>query len=313
MQEFDVSGFESAIENLRKYGDTARGDVETNFNKALEDIVSGNREALSIIQELEGGDSTNAAKMVSLVRSPIDNALADVVRSMTDARQRGGYSGSPRVRSMIESTVRTLVPLAGEKVAEALATKERLGLKRAGIYESEGQQKAGINTQKGELLTKVGGDVASQIASIEKQREQAKQDEARRIDDLQLGLLQSSKPDSVTEFFSKLGMEPILKNVYAGTPTGSQLSGGGGGGGVGAVKGGDGGDIYSQLGSIDALLKAGAGGKEGGWPSDVWSAAASGDNARAYDTYQSLTATKKNLANQAARQAVRNSFRGNFR
>lgn len=308
MQEFDVSGFESAIGNLKKYGETARGDVETTFNKALEDIVSSNREALSIIQELEGGDSTNAAKMVSLVRSPIDAALADVVRSMTDARQRGGYSGSPRVRSMIESTVRTLVPLAGEKVAEALATKERLGLKRAGIHESEGQQKAGISTRKGELFADIGGNVATQIASIEKQREQAKQDEAKRLDDLRLGLLQSSSVDSVTDFFSKLGMSPNLQNVYSGTPTGSQLSGSSG------VSGGDSKDIYDQMTSIDALLKGGASGAGGvsRWPSSSWDAASSADNARAYDTYQSLLATKKNLANQASRNAVKNSFWSNF-
>jgi hypothetical protein len=89
--------------------------------------------------------------------------------------------------------------------------------------------------------------------------------------------------------------------------------GGGGGGGGGIVKGGDGGDILSQISSINSILQAGSGGKGGGWPTSTWDAMSSPGSGQAYDTYQSLTAQKKNLADQAARQAVKNSFRSNFR
>ena len=212
-----ASTYASAIQRLEEGGTTGRGDIEREIAAALNSLITKTQEASTIVGDLEKSPIADPTRWVSTARGQIDQSVSGMLDTLIDYGQRTGMrGGSPGVNAIIESTIKSLTPLAGQLTREAMGTGKELGLKRASLAESLGVREADLSTKKADLLTGLGRNIATEVAGVHKQqaadetsieREKEKARYAMAI----AGML---KPDSAKDVLSGYGVDPNMSSIY---------------------------------------------------------------------------------------------------
>lgn len=235
----------SYYENMRTVAKEAaekgRGDIETNFSAALSALTGKSQEALAILTQLEGTPEADPSRWVSTSIGVVQKGVQDVVNTLNDLTQRGGFRGTPGEANIIESFANAITPVTTGLYQEAMKYKGNIGLQKAGLTERLGVGQAGIYTGKGTALAGIGENLSSKLTSIGSQEAaeaaavEAKKQELANA----LAIAGKLTGQSTTDQLSKLGVTADLGKIL-GTTTAT-------GGGAGGISGTGGTDYLALL------------------------------------------------------------------
>lgn len=208
-------GYEEARKELQGGYEKSSADLDAKIAAAIKTLADYYGQAESLIKSQEESAITDPARRVSFAATPIRQGIDSLITTLTDYHQRtGGFSGSPKIKTVVDQALSTLVPLASQETKAALEAKQALVSQRAGLKETLGGKTAEITLRGAEAKTGLMSDLSQGLALIE--TEKGKQDyETRKAEDLIRFSLMSSgalAPGDMNTLLKRLGLSEKTGN-----------------------------------------------------------------------------------------------------